>query len=125
MDSIPRKLHVGLLEGINLHLYPAFKTHYLAYALQFGLKLPSVKAMSRSEARNKKKSGETKADQNTGRRVRRVAMKVKHIVPMKFGPQPLVVRIRKRGPKVVYPKRELHYRKGHVYPSRESISLPV
>jgi len=40
-----------------LNLYPANKTHYLAYALQYGLELPSVKTMKRCENRNQKKSG--------------------------------------------------------------------
>ena len=37
-----------MLKTINLDDYPAHRTHYLAYALQFGTKPPSVATMNRS-----------------------------------------------------------------------------
>jgi hypothetical protein len=86
MEEFPRKLHVGLLEGINLTHYPANKTHYLAYALQYGLKPPSVKTMNRCEAKNQKKSGADKAQKITGR-LAAVSMRRKFNVPDKFGPK--------------------------------------
>lgn len=42
------KLHLGLLNNINLALYPKEKTHYLAYALQHGQELPSAASMNAS-----------------------------------------------------------------------------
>lgn len=56
-----------MLKDINLANFPKERTHYLAYALQFGLKLPSVKTMDRCEGRNRKKAGTDKADEITGR----------------------------------------------------------
>jgi hypothetical protein len=45
-----------MLKGINLALYPKERTHYLAYALQFGLKPASKTTMDRSERKNNNKS---------------------------------------------------------------------
>jgi hypothetical protein len=59
---ITHKLHVGMLKDLDLEVYPPFRTHYLAYALQFGLKLPSVATMNRCEKRNQQKAGVDKAN---------------------------------------------------------------
>jgi hypothetical protein len=56
-----------MLKGINLAHFPENRTHYLAYALQFGLKIPSVKTMNRCERRNRVKAGSDKADKITGK----------------------------------------------------------
>ena len=77
---------MGLLEGVDLNLYPANKTHYLAYALQYGLELPSVKTMKRCENRNQKKSGAEKAQQVTGR-IAIVRRKRAFVLPDKYGPK--------------------------------------
>ena len=63
-NNIPNThtLHIGMLKDINLGNFPEQRTHYLAYALQFGLKLPSVKTMNRCEGRNRGKAGSDKAD---------------------------------------------------------------
>lgn len=87
-EGPPFKLHVKMLEGINLGLYPKNRTHYLAYALQFGFKLPSVSSMDRTDLRNFNKSSKDKAAQIIGRPLP-VMMKQRRMrffsLPNKFG----------------------------------------
>lgn len=77
-----------MLKGINLSLYPKEKTHYLAYALQFGLKLPTPSTMRRSERKNMVKNGAAKAANVTGRGLvgvfRHIGKKV-FVLPNRFG----------------------------------------
>jgi hypothetical protein len=90
--STPTKLNVGMLDGINLALYPKERTHYLAYALQYRLEPPSVQSMDRSETKNQKKmlSHQTAS---TVRRVPASAMRrkirVSFYLPNKFGSKPV------------------------------------
>ena len=46
------KLHIGMIKDVNLNLYPPNRLHYLIFALQHGLKPPTVASMDRSEKRN-------------------------------------------------------------------------
>jgi hypothetical protein len=129
VETFPRKLHVELLKEINLSHYPPNKTHYLAYALQFGLRLPSVTSMKRSEKRNAQKSGAGKAASATGRKQPRQLLGVlrgRFFIPSVFGGQPIKVAaaFARRGPRVEYSKAPT-YRKGRVYPPRKPIALPV
>ena len=120
-----------MLEGIDLDLYPPHKTHYLAYALQFGLKPPNAKSMNKSETKNQKKAGNDKVDQLVGRvRAVRPFRKV-FVLPNRFGDQPVKMPVyydrRRRGAARVEKKKVSKlpvYRKGQVYPKRKPISYP-
>jgi len=79
------KLHIGMLEGVNLADFPEGRTHYLAYALQFGLKLPSVKTMNRCERKNRAKAGADKADKITGRIIVPVVRRKKFNITTRYG----------------------------------------
>lgn len=114
-----------MLKGIDLSLYPKERTHYLAYSLQFGLKLPSATTMNRSEARNKIKKGADVADVVTRRapvrRMHRRVVKIAFFLPNKFGPQPLKPRSRAIKSKV---NKVIAYRPRRAIPGRKPISLP-
>lgn len=121
----PFKLHVGMLHNIDLSLYPKERTHYLTYALQFGLKPPSAATMNRSQARNKIKKGSDVADTATKRipaRImqRRIA-KLRFLLPNKFGPQPSRPRARAMNIKAT---KSIAYRPWRAIPGRKPISLP-
>ena len=133
-EFVPRKLEISKLEKIDLDLYPPNHTHYLAYALQFGLKPPSIKSMKRSEFKNAQKAGIDKANKVTGRTLMGLHRRAPFYIPDKYGPQPVKMPVfvdrrrgRGRGPvKVAFEKRPtmLKYRKGQVYPKRDPISKP-
>lgn len=137
------QLHLGLLNNINLALYPKEKIHYLAYALQHGQEIPSIATMNTSEAGNKVKSGAEKASTVTARKSNlskgppilirnpfslglQPMSRVIHLpikfglqprvfsLPMKFGPQPRAL----RGQTAIK-----DYRYGRVIP-KAAISLP-
>lgn len=139
-QSPPYTLHVGMLKNIDLNLYPKEKTHYLAYALQFGLKPPSKATMMRSERRNMIKSGTKKAAEATGRltNVDPTLIRIKKkgfTVPDRFGEKIIAknlrggrrrggMRNRGKGHQKVAVKNPVVL-PGRVIPSRKPISLPV
>ena len=129
-----QKLKLKMLRGINMTLYPPHRVHYLAYALQHGIKPPSLKTMDRCDRRNAHKSGSTQANKITKRRIAIPRYNMGNLnssrpyfnIPKRFGPQPVKqFSFRERGAaKVIHPKGPV-FRKRRVFPQRKPISLPA
>ena len=118
-----------MLKNINLEHYPAHRTHYLAYALQFGQKPPSVTTMNRCEKRNQAMMGVDKADKVIGRvKVFKRNMHKRFEVPPRYLKNPfrgMRVYGFKRRRKVGKNKKEKKaYVPGKVFPPRKPIAIP-
>ena len=121
-----------MLKDLNLDHYPKEKTHYLAYALQFGLKPPSNATMRRSEKKNQVKAGVNKKEDDTG--VHQLFMRKKRgfRVPLRYDKDVFKDRrFRRRNrlinntrKKVKKGKVKPAYKKGMVFPPRKPISIP-
>lgn len=118
-----------MLKDIYLERYPKEKTHYLAYALQFGLKPPSVASMKRSEKKNQIKVVVDKAEEATGKVLKVYRRKRGFVVPKRYDPAVLQDRKSKRVNRLIKNTRKKvkkgkirpAYRKGMVFPPRKPI----
>lgn len=123
-----------MLKDINLGNYPANRTHYLAYALQFGLKPPSVSTMDRCERRNQVKAGLDKAAEISGSSSVNFVRKKKKVfvLPKRYDPSMFNERRNRRNMrlfnnakrKVKKGKVKPAYIPGKVFPPRNPIEIP-